>query len=188
MTATLRGRIPGRLRRKIPPALLMFVDGRWFWTIFGLGLALFAIYGPIVGVPDHDGLRYLILPLLCPWIPASYYKLRPIHPYSGYRGRWHNLRGMIGKDQTDPEAKQLVELFQSAEGQAAMTRSAITISVLLFAPMAVACIALRDSLTWTFWSKGLFLSIGMSVIACWITLFTQIVSWGVRTWAARIGQ
>jgi hypothetical protein len=188
MKPTQGGRIPGRLRRKVPSALLMFVDGRWFWTAFGLGLALLAIYGPIVGVPDHDGFRYLILPLLCPWIPSLYYKLRPIHPYSGYRGRWHNLGGMIGKDQTDAEAKSLVELLQSAEGQAAITRSAVIISILLFIPMVLVCIVLGPSLTWTFWSDWLFFGVSMSIIACWIIVFTQTINWGVRTWAARIGQ
>jgi hypothetical protein len=46
-----------------------------------------AIYGPLVGPPDHDGFRYLLLPVLSPWVPALYYKLRPINPYSRSDGR-----------------------------------------------------------------------------------------------------
>jgi hypothetical protein len=71
----------------------MFVDGQRFWTVFGFGVALLAIYGPLVGPPDHDGFRYLLLPVLSPWVPALWYKLCPINPYSGYRGRWQNLVG-----------------------------------------------------------------------------------------------
>ena len=80
MSPMLRGPIPGRLRRKVPSALLMFVDGQRFWIVFGFGLALLAIYGPIVGTPDYDGFRYLLLPVLSPWVPALYYKLRPVNP------------------------------------------------------------------------------------------------------------
>ena len=180
----LRGAIPGRLRRKIPSALLMGVDGARFWTIFGLGLALVGIYGPVVGAPDHDGFRYLLLPLLSPWVPALYYKLRPIHPYSGYRGRWGDLGPMIGKDERDAEAKRLVELFRSDEGQAAMTRVAVLSSMVLFVPMALVSMALWGSLTWTFWSRWLFFGVSLSLIGCWIAVFTQILSWGVWTWAS----
>jgi hypothetical protein len=180
----MRGPIPGGLRRKIPSALLMCVDGVRFWTIFGLGLALLGIYGPVVGTPDHDGFRYFLLPLLSPWVPALYYKLRPIHPYSGYRGRWGDLGPMIGKDETDAEAKRLVELFRSNEGQAAVTRVAILSSMVLFVPMALVSMALWGSLNWTFRSHWLFFSISLSVIGCWIAVFTQIISWGVRTWAS----
>ena len=188
MSPMLRGPIPGRLRRKVPSALLMFVDGQRFWTVFGFGVALLAIYGPLVGPSDHDGFRYLLLPVLSPWVPALYYKLRPINSYSGYRGRWHDLGGMIGKDRTDVEARRLVELLQSGEGQAAVTRLAIMSSAMLFVPMALVSIALWSSLTWTFWSRWLFFSVSMSIIGCWIAVFTQIISWGVRTWADRISE
>ena len=184
----LHGTIPGRLRRKVPSALLMFVDGQRFLTIFGLGLVLIGIYGPLVGAPDHDGFRYLLLPLLCPWVPALYYKRRPIHPYSGYRGRWGDLGPMIGKDETDAEAKGLVDLLRSGDGQAAMTRVAIRSSMVLFVPKSLVSMVLWGSLTWTFWSPWLFFSIGMGVIGCWIAVFTQIISWGVRTWADRINE
>ena len=127
----------------------MSVDGARFWTIFGLGLALLGIYGPVVGIPDHDGFRYLLLPLLCSWVPALYYKLRPIQPYSGYRGRWGDLGPMIGKDEKDAEAKSLVDLLRSGEGQAAVTRVAIRSSMVLFVPMALISLALWGSLTWT---------------------------------------
>ncbi len=164
----------------------MGVDGARFWTIFGLGLALVGIYGPVVGAPDHDGFRCLLLPLLSPWVPALYYKLRPIHPYSGYRGRWGGLGPMIGKDERDAEAKRLVELFRSDEGQAAVTRVAMLSSMVLFVPMALVSSALWGSLTWTFWSRWLFFGVSLSLIGCWIAVFTQILSWGVRTWADRI--
>ncbi len=164
----------------------MGVDGARFWTIFGLGLALVGIYGPVVGAPDHDGFRCLLLPLLSPWVPALYYKLRPIHPYSGYGGRWGDLGPMIGKDERDAEAKRLVELFRSGEGQAAVMRVAMLSSMVLFVLMALVSIAFWGSLTWTFWSRWLFFGVSLSVIGCWIAVFTQILSWGVRTWADRI--
>lgn len=180
-------KIPGRLRRKVPSALLMFVDGRRFMTIFGLGLALFGIYGPVAGPPSHDGLRYLLLSLLCPALPTLYYKLRPVQPYSGYRGRWGDLGPMIGKDERDAEARQLRDLMRSAEAQGAMTRIGVRMAVILFVPMAIASAVLWPSLSWTLWSQVLFMSLVLGMIGCWIAVFAQLIGWGVTTWAARAG-
>ena len=165
----------------------MFVDGRHFMTIFGLGLALLGIYGPVVGPVSHDGLRYLLLPLLFPSLPALYYKLRPVQPYSSYRGRWGELGPMIGKDERDAEARQLRDLMQSAEAQGAMTRIGVRMAASLLVPMAIASAVFWSSLSWMLWSQALFISLGFGIIGCWIAFFAQLIGWGVTTWAARVG-
>ena len=67
-----------------------------------------------------------------------------------------------------------------------MTHVAIRSSMVLFVPMALVSLTLWDSLTWTFWSRWLFFGVSLSVIGCWIAVFTRTLSWGVRTWADRI--
>ena len=177
------GPVPGYLRRKVPSALLMLVDGRKFIEILGLGLALILIYGPIVGPPDHNAISYLVAPLICPWIPAIYYLLRPIRPYSGYRGRWGTLGGMIGKDKTDPEAARLTALFASSDARAYILRAALRMSAILFAPLAVTALIAWQSLTWTLSSPDQFPGFAGGFIGSYIALFADVISWGILTWA-----
>jgi hypothetical protein len=63
--------IPERLRRKVPSALLMLADEHVSLTFFGLGLAILFLYGPVAGIPDHNGLRYLLGPPICASVPAA---------------------------------------------------------------------------------------------------------------------
>jgi hypothetical protein len=163
--------------------LLMMADGRKFWVPFGLGLALVMIYGPIVGPPDHNGLRYLIAPLICPWIPAAYYLLRPIRPYSGYRGRWGTLGGMVGKDKTDPEAARLTALFASPEARNYIRRVALRMSAILFAPLVITALFASESLTWTPLSLWQFQGFTVGLIGSSIALFADVIDWGIRAWA-----
>ena len=174
--------VSGRFRRKVPPALLMFADGRKLWVVFGLGLALFGIYGPVVGPPDNDGWRYLLGPLILPWLPAIYYFFRPIRPYSGYRGRYGDLTGMIDKDETDPEAARLSALFRSDGARRFMMRTALTHSAILFAPLALATLALGDSVAWNLWTPWLVPSAVLGLIGSTIAFFAEIIHWGVVTW------
>src|SRR2546426_12679235 len=78
--------VPPELRSKVSPALFTFVaEQRTFLKLFGTGLAVFALYGPIVKRPDHNGFRYLLGPWLCPSIVAIYYMVLPFRPYRGTR-------------------------------------------------------------------------------------------------------
>ncbi len=119
------------------------------------------------------------------WIPATYYFYRPIRPYSGYRGRWRDLAGMIGKDTTDLEARRLTDLFQSDDARRFTVRIGLRISGILFAPMALAAFILRYSLTWTLVSPEFFLSWSCAVIGCWIGVFSELLGWGIQTWGRK---
>ena len=182
MTANSR-HIPGSVRRKVPSALLGIADARTLIVVLGLGLALLMIYGPLVGQGDHNGWRYLLAPLVYPWVPAAYYIFRPVRPYSGYRGRWNNLGGLIDKDQSDLEAARLTALFQSAEARRYMVRTALRMSVILFVPLAVATLALGESVSWRPYSQWLFFSATCGVIGCTVAFFAETLHWGITTWA-----
>jgi hypothetical protein len=178
--------IPGRLRRKVPTALLMAADGHVFWTIFGLGLAIFFLYGPVVGTPDHNGLRYLLGPLICPSIPAAWYIWRPLNPYSGYRGRWGTLGPMLWKDKTDPDCARLVELFRSDHARRFLIGAAQRMSLVMLIPLAVAAFVLRKNLNWSipsFWQVQGLLG---AMIGTWIAVFASLMTWGLRTWAVEL--
>ena len=62
MQSKLGGR-PG-INPKVPPFVLMSLEQRTFWLLFGVGLCTFSLYGPILGHrPDHNGFRYLMGPM-----------------------------------------------------------------------------------------------------------------------------
>jgi hypothetical protein len=164
----------------------MIADGHTFWTIFGLGLATFFLYGPVAGKPDHNGWRYLLAPLICPWVPAVWYIWRPLHPYSGYRGRWGTLGPMLWKDKTDPECARLVELLRSEDARRYQTATAQRFALMMFLPLAIAALVLRKQLDWSissFWQMQGLLG---AIIGTWIAVFANLLTWGLRTWASEV--
>jgi hypothetical protein len=163
--------------------LFMFLEQRTFWALFGIAFCVLTLYGPWVGPPDNNGYRYLLAPLLCPMLPALYYLFRPLNPYKGPAAR---LGGMTDFDKSDNDAARLVQLFSSKEARDYLWQTAMKISAVLFAIMAVITIACRNSLNWSFPSPWL----GQGVIGCcigsFITLGTEYVRWSLGTWANQV--
>jgi len=165
----------------------MFLAGRTFWTLFGSGLAVFLLYGPIAGphAPDHNGLRYLIAPWICPWGAAVFYQFLPFNPYR--RGSVSQFVGMVDFDKRDSDAKRLVAVFRSAEARRALVRITLKISAILFVIMALVTVTFRHSLNWSFSSYSLSLSLIGGTIGASIAVASEYVNWGVRRWAASYG-
>ena len=176
--------IPRELRAKAPPLLLMFVKQRVYWTIFGLGLAVFLLYGPISGpnAPDHNGLRYLLAPWICPWGAAIYYMFVPFNPYSS--GSVSRFAGMIDYNKRDSDANRLVEVFRSPATRHALIRVTLRISVILFLIMMLITIIIRHSLTWSFSSYWLGEGLLGGTVGASIAVGSEYVNSGVRFWAA----
>ena len=176
--------IPRELRAKVPPLLFMNVQMRTFGTLFGVGLAVFMLYGPIAGphAPDHNGLRYLIAPWICPWGAALWYYFAPFNPYG--KGSVSRFAGMVDYDKRDSDAKRLVEVFRSAEARRALVRITLKISVILFVVMALITVAVRHSLNWSFSSYSLSLSLIGGTIGATIAVGSEYISWGMKHWAA----
>jgi hypothetical protein len=129
MTA-IRSSVPRHLVAKVPPMLLMSLSLRTFWNIFGVGLGLLLLYGPITGInQDHNGLRYLLGPLIGPTVALSFLLLCPFNPYRGSAAR---LSGMENRDKWDPEARRLVELFRSNAARRFLVTSSMKISCVLY--------------------------------------------------------
>lgn len=175
--------IPRDLRAKVPSMLFMSLEQRTFWDLFSMGFCVFSLYGPVVGrIADHNGFRYLLGPLVCPIVPLLYYLLIPFNPYHGSAAR---LSGMVDKDKRDLDAKLLVELFCSSVARKFLLQATMKICGVLFVIMVAVSIACRNSLNWSLPSPWL----GQGLLGCsigsFITLGTEYVGWGLRTWATQ---
>jgi hypothetical protein len=159
----------------------MFVEQRSFWTIFGIALSAFLLYGPVVGRPDHNVYRYLLGPLLCPAMGAIYFILWPFNPYKSSDAR---TDGLFDYDESDKDAKQLVEVFRSKDAQKFVRISAIKLSGTLFFLMPVAMLALRHWLNWSFPSPWLGPGLIGGCIGSFIATGSEYLSWGVTTWSS----
>ena len=175
--------VPYKLRTKVPPLLHMFVELRTFWTLSSVGIAAFLLYGPIAGpyAPDHNGLRYLLAPWICPWGAVVWYWFVPFNPYG--RGSVSQFAGMIDYDKRDPDAQRLVALFRSPEARRAVVRITLRISVLLFVIMALITVALRHALHWSLFSYWLRPGLMGGAITASNAVGSEYVYWGVTRWA-----
>jgi hypothetical protein len=179
--AANKNTVPRELRNKIQPLVLTFFERPLAGTLFGLGFALLSLYGPIVGPPDHNGLRYLLAPWICPWVGAVYFLLVPYNPY---RGSPLIVGKMLNLDQRDADARRLVELFQSREARHVLIRIIFKISTILFVMMALITVIVRDSLNWSFSSYWLLPGLLGCCIGLSIVIAAQYISWGLKNWAS----
>jgi hypothetical protein len=173
--------IPDDLRRKVPRMMLMYVDQPTFGLVFGLGLAVFMLHGPVVGQVDYNGLRFLLAPWLCSPFAAACHVLRPYNPY---RGTWAEWASMIDKDHVDADAKRLRHLFRSAEARRFLLRASVKTSLMLFVAMTLLAVAHRKSLNWTLVSPWLGQGLIGGFFGAFVALKTQFLNWGVKRWAA----
>src|SRR5580704_15924617 len=125
----------------------MFFRHRCLWGAFGVGLAVFLLYGPILGrPPDHNGFRYLLAPWLAPIIPALYYYLFGFNPYRGYPAE---LDGLSYLDKHDDDAKRLVLIFHSETSRRVLLVSYFKVSMIIFLIMLIITLCFIDSLDWS---------------------------------------
>jgi hypothetical protein len=169
------------LKRKVPPFVSMFLEQRPFWLLFGIGLGIFLLYGPVIGRPaDHNGFRYLLGPLVCPVPSFLFYVVRPFNPYRGPAARF---AGMLDMDKRDPDAQQLVQLFRSDQARNFLVRATVKLSAILFVVMAVITVACRNSLNWLVVSPWFGQGLTGGLIACLVTLGSAYIAWGLESWA-----
>ena len=147
--------IPRKLAVLLPPTVRMFGEQFPFSKWFGIGLAIFLLYGPVVGAHgDHNGFRYLLAPLVCPWFAAVYYRLAPLNVYHGYAAR---ISGLLNFDERNDDAQRFVTLFQSAETRSFAWRAARSVALFEVIIMAVLTLAnaAAGTLTWALSSSWL---------------------------------
>jgi len=173
------------LRRKVPPMVLMMADLRTFWTLFGMGLAVAMLHGPIVGRPDYNGLRYLLGPWLCPVAGTAYYFLWPFNPYRVTAT--DRMAGPFTCNARDPDAQRLIQVFQSKAARHFLLRATLQISGQLFGIMVLLAVLHWRSLTWTLTSFWLAPGLVVGGIGSSIVLGVELISWGLSRWAAGLG-
>jgi len=160
---------------------LMYVDQQAFWTVFGLGLAVLLLHGPVVGQADYNGLRFLLGPWLCSACAAA---CNVLWPYNPYRGTWARLASMTDKDHVDADAQRLNQLLRSAEARRFLLRTSVKTSLMLFVAMTLLAVTHRKSLNWMLVSPWLGQGLIGGLIGAFIALKTQLLNWGVKRWAA----
>ena len=90
---------------------------------------------------------------------------------------------MLDLDDSEPEAKRLVQLFRSKEVRAFIIRTAMKLSGILFLVMVVATIAVRNSLSWLLLSPWFFPGFAGGCIGSYVALGNEYINWGLKTWA-----
>jgi len=173
--------VPHELRNKIQPLVLAFFERPAGVTLFGPGFALPSLYGPIFGHPsDHNGLLYLLAPWVCPWLSTTFHLFVPYNPYRGsplFVGKFLDL------DQHDPDAKNLVQLFQSKQAQRFLLITTVKLSIILFMIMAPISVVVRESLNWSISSNWFVAGVLGCCIGAEIVIASQYIGWGLRSWA-----
>jgi hypothetical protein len=176
---------PPSLKDKIPRLSLMFVEQRIFCLILGFALYACSLNGPVVGKPDHNGFRYLIGPFVCALIAASFFVLRPFNPYRGPAAR---LAGLERADESDPEARRLVELFRSSQAHRFIWRTSAKMAVVCFLLMRLITLADRNSMDWSISSSWTVPGLMGSCIGSYIAIGKEYIGWGLKVWAKRDGE
>lgn len=182
--------IPATLRRKVSPGLVMFVDEQRAVKSVGFLLAVFGLYGPVVGHTYHSAFLHLLGPWVCPSLFTFFWSSVPHRPY---RGQFYS--GVRDVDTRDPSVMRLVELYKSDEARRRMWRESLHLSLILFAILGTAALFLRGTLMWVFpspgnkflWAPGHWFWVGF--ILCFIGSFLWVAggftSWCLKTWASR---
>lgn len=193
MVASRTG-LPRELKRKISPGLhTMVAEHSAFLWWFGLGFSVLLLYGPVAGVPDHNGFRYLLGPWICPAIVAAYRTIVPFRPFRGTTFVEHTY----DVDRNDPAVMRLVELYKSSEAVRNLWKQTLKFAAVLFVIMGFLALLTRGSLRWSFpysldgavvsdtarywfwmgWIGG--------CVGSFIALMTAYIRWGLMTWAQR---
>ena len=177
-------RIPRELRAKMSPMLAGVVEHTTVWTLFWVAVAAVLLYGPISGphAPDHNALRYLLAPWVCPWGMTLWYWLVPFNP-SG-KGPVVQIAGRKDDDPPDADARRLAALFRAPAARRALLRITLKISLMLFAVMVLITVVVRQSLQWSLSSHWLLWGLMGAGIATSIAVGQEYFSWGIKRWVA----
>jgi hypothetical protein len=157
-----------------------FPFSKWF----GVALAVLILFGPVVGPHvDHNGWRYLVTPLLCAPVTATYFCLFPPNPYKGYSAR---AAGLLDLGSRDVNAARLVSLFRSKDARAVLWRATgqvVMIEVIAMTVLLIIC-AVTDRVVWTPSSSWLWQGIVGCCLGSFIAIGSDLFAWVTRTWVA----
>jgi hypothetical protein len=176
---SIKNQIPDDLRQKLPSVMYdpFFMSG---WVeVFGLLLCICALYGPLVGQPDHNGLLLLFGPLICPWGTVIYYYFVPFSPF---RGMYSNYEGKTDLDKRDADARQLVEIYHSKEAQRFLIRTTLKLGACLFVSGAFMAFIFHDSLSWSIYSRWCVQGALGCCIGAFVAIPTPYMRWGLMKW------
>jgi hypothetical protein len=176
--------VPQELARVLPPTVRIFAEQFPLSKWFSIGLAIFLLYGPVIGPhADHNGWRYLLGPLICPLLAALYYRFTPPNPYRGYSARY---AGLLNLDKRDANAQRFVSLFQSAAARSFVWRAMEKVALVELTVMAIVILATgaTGKLNWSIASSWSWQGFIGCCIGSFIAVGSEVFAWVLRKWVA----
>ena len=173
---------PRELKGKVSPSLAGYAGKSKLVSVLGIGLSIFALYGPMVGPPDHNIVLYLFGSLACPNFAAL---LLTVFPFRPYRGSPFVRPGTKDVDTSDPQVIRLVEIYQPSKAWRFLWYTAAKISGILLASMGVLTVSLTlaaQPLNWSFSSPWFWHGMLGCCLFSWLTLGVQYIAWGFKQW------
>jgi hypothetical protein len=166
----------------VSSGVLLFVQRRTVLICCGLALSVLALYGPMIGSSDHNGIRYLVGPFVCPTVAAIYFTIFPFRPYRGSPFTRTESRD-IGAE--DPAVIRLVEIYKLPAARRFIWLAAFKMSCVLFVIMSICTILVRESLNWKLDSRWLWPGVIGGCLFSWVAMAFAYIGWGLGNWASR---
>jgi hypothetical protein len=173
-------RLPSKLRSKLPPAYPIFADHRVFWVLLGFGVCLYSLYGILLQTGSFNGDLCVFGPVLGPGLAALWYRFLPLNPYQIIAGRF--VSGSV-VHRGDSDRKRLIELFRSPVAFQFATRRCGQLAAVLATISAILVGSLPGRVMWGFNFYILSAGILVCFFAAQVVVNTELLCWGVKTWA-----
>jgi hypothetical protein len=170
-----------RLKGRVFSGLIWYSQQGTFVLCFSIPVAILMLFGPIAGRTDHNAIRYLAGPFICPFTAACCLTVFPFKPYRGSPFDGHKAEPV---DSSDPAIKRLVALFASHSAKIFIWRAAIKLSCMLFVIMATLAFLIRQSLSWSLESSWFIYGLLGCSLFCWLAIGAQSLGWGFAAWLA----
>ena len=174
-----REHIPRSLLGKISPAWWGLAASKKTVYLLSIPFSIWSLFGPLGRNQDHNGIRYLLGPIVVPMFLAIYFTVFPVRPY---RGMPFVRPGTRNIDISDPVTMRLVDILRSPAAKRMVWQAAAKISAVLLLSMVTLTILVRDSLSWYLWSPGMVPGLGGCIIGCSIAVATEYIDWGLKVW------
>jgi hypothetical protein len=170
-------RIPDQLAAKLPPVVLHFYERRKFWTSFGVGVNMLAVFGQVPAPARYSWYRYLIVPLLGPALGFVWHVTVPFD-LTRYVG---NDR-MIEQLQPRSTANTIIQGDRSRGALGFLLRVALRLAVIQFSAGILPVLMHWHELNWFLSLAYLAELVACCSIGSTVALGSELVTWTVHEW------
>lgn len=176
--------VPANLRQVMTPSTRAFVDQYPISTWMGVAFASFSVLGPVFGPHvDFNGWRFLVLPIICPFLVLPYFRFLPPNHYRSWIAR---ESGRYELDKRNSDAARWVSLLHTRAAHAALWRIAVKIGSVGFTIMILAMVVTSYAglLNWSVRLTGDWFWQGLlgSAIGSFVAVGSEFFHWVVVSW------